>query len=893
MPDEIGSQSTDFMTGFQPKKSSAFGRIWKYILVRFATLAVMVVLGVFISIVVINYGGQLDKIYQAAIIEATPRLAPHVPNASPEEIAKIVAQFRWDWEERLGLHEPFLVRCIRWTGEALVFNTQDPMGTGNLGGEDLKTLQGVLTRFPKTLLLVGTTNLLIFLVSLSFGLYLSRRPGKWIDRLMGALVPLSSIPNWAFGILLTAILAWQLNILPAQGTYDMFPPKVPIGYVWIVFKHMILPMLALFFSVFFQLVYSWRSLFLLTAGEDYVELARAKGLPEKMVQKRYLIRPTMPYIITSFALIFLSMWQGIIILERFFNWEGIGQYFQYALMAGSSSPSAKLEMATLIVVFIYLLAGTMLFLDIVYVLVDPRIKIGGQEKTLRTSTREKFHISGLFAKRENPQSEEFVYASTPPPLKIPLSVRLKEISKKFQRDLRGLKGIMEQVMKLPTAIAGVGILVVFLLLMGYALIFIPKERAISLWSPVTGEVSDNPKLVQPVWTNLFRRTPYPKSIIMDSNDPGVQKQRLFAPDVVNLDRYTFRLNYTSDAFPQDLAIRLSTEFKTYASLVTFTWITPDGRSYDLGKVTANKDKLFVASQQLPVKLLHLFDLDTRINALGKEAFTPVDSLFATPNMQKIEIAKGFYQLIVNVQNFEPGVTVHVKMILYGKVYGLAGTDGHRRDILVPLLWGIPVALVFGVLGSTLTVLLSLLIAAFGTWKGGWLDGLIQRISEINLVIPAIPFAIMVFYLSNYNIYAVLAVFVLFNIFGASLKNFRAALLQVKDAPYIEAAQAYGASDWRIIWQYLVPYLLPMVIPQWITMIPAYVFLEASLSFFGVFDPVLPTWGKLIYDAFTGGALGGNYYWILEPVGMIVLLGLAFSLLGHALDDILNPRLRKT
>jgi peptide/nickel transport system permease protein len=146
---------------------------------------------------------------------------------------------------------------------------------------------------------------------------------------------------------------------------------------------------------------------------------------------------------------------------------------------------------------------------------------------------------------------------------------------------------------------------------------------------------------------------------------------------------------------------------------------------------------------------------------------------------------------------------------------------------------------------------------------------------------------------NKSIWAVLVVFVIFNVFGSSLKTFRAALLQVKDSPYIEAAQAYGAGDWRIIWHYLVPYLLPMVIPQWITMIPAYVFIEASMSFFGVFDPVLPTWGKVIYDAFTGGALGGNYYWILEPVAMILLLGLAFTLIGSALDDVLNPRLRKS
>jgi peptide/nickel transport system permease protein len=891
MPDEISPQSSDFIPELQPKNTSAFARIWKYIAVRLATLAIMVFVGIFISIVVINYGGQLDKIYEAAIIEAVPKMAVNYPNLTSEEKAKVLDQIHWDMEESLGLHSSFIGRCLRWTAEAMVFNTQDPSGTGRWDGQDQQFLQDVLSRFPKTLLLVGTTNMLVFIASLFLGLYLSKQQGKFLDRLMSGLVPLSSIPNWAFAILLTAIFAWQLNILPAQGMYDMFPPKFPIGYIWIVFKHMILPMAALFLSIFFQLVYSWRSLFLLTAGEDYVELARAKGLPERMIRSRYLIRPTMPYIITSFALIFLSMWQGIIILERFFNWQGIGQYFQMALSAGNSSPLAKLQMTTLIVIFIYLLAITMLFLDIIYVLVDPRIKIGGQEKTLRTVSREKLNLKNLFERKEKPAPNKFTSIQALPGEKPPLSDKVKKVVHQIQQAWLGFKGTSSQVMKKPSAITGVVILIILLMLMGYALIFIPKSTAVSLWSPVNPEVFLNPRLVPPVWTNLFRKSPLPITIIMDSNDQNVEKQILSDPDVVSLDRYTFRFDYSNANFPQDLFLRFNAQFQILASLVTLTWITPDGRTYDLGKLIANNDKLFIVSQDLSVKLTHLYNLDTRINALGKEAFTPVDALFASSNTQKVETARGTYQLIVNVQNFEPDASVHVTMVLYGKVYGLAGTDSNRRDILVPLLWGIPVALVFGVIGATLTVLFSLLIAALGTWKGGWIDGLIQRISEINLVIPAIPLAIMFFFLFNKSIWAVLAVFVIFNVFGSSLKTFRAALLQVKDAPYIEAAQAYGAGDWRIIWNYLVPYLLPMVIPQWITMIPAYVFLEASLSFFGVFDPVLPTWGKLIYDAFTGGALGGNYYWILEPVGMIVLLGLAFSLLGHAMDDVLNPRLR--
>jgi ABC-type dipeptide/oligopeptide/nickel transport system permease component len=207
MPDEISPQSSDFIPELQPKNTSAFARIWKYIAVRLATLAIMVFVGIFISIVVINYGGQLDKIYEAAIIEAVPKMAVNYPNLTSEEKAKVLDQIQWDMEKSLGLHSSFIGRCLRWTAEAMVFNTQDPSGTGRWDGQDQQFLQDVLSRFPKTLLLVGTTNMLVFIASLFLGLYLSKQQGKFLDRLMSGLVPLSSIPNWAFAILLTAIFA--------------------------------------------------------------------------------------------------------------------------------------------------------------------------------------------------------------------------------------------------------------------------------------------------------------------------------------------------------------------------------------------------------------------------------------------------------------------------------------------------------------------------------------------------------------------------------------------------------------------------------------------------------------------------------------------------------------
>jgi peptide/nickel transport system permease protein len=136
------------------------------------------------------------------------------------------------------------------------------------------------------------------------------------------------------------------------------------------------------------------------------------------------------------------------------------------------------------------------------------------------------------------------------------------------------------------------------------------------------------------------------------------------------------------------------------------------------------------------------------------------------------------------------------------------------------------------------------------------------------------------------------VLILLSIFGGAIKNYRAIFLQVKEAPYMEAAKAYGASNTRMIFSYLIPRIIPMLIPQLVVLIPTFVFIETSLAVLGLGDPVLPTWGKIIHNARSNGALyQGLYYWVLEPSLLLMITGLAFSLLGFALDRVFNPRLR--
>jgi peptide/nickel transport system permease protein len=135
---------------------------------------------------------------------------------------------------------------------------------------------------------------------------------------------------------------------------------------------MVLPVLAVLLSAIWSSIYSWRTFFLIYSSEDYVEMAKAKGLSSQDVERRYVLRPTLPTIITSFALMLIAMWQGAIILETVFNWPGLGRLF-YAAINIYDTP----VIVGNTVIYAYLLAVTVFMLDFIYVLVDPRVRIGG------------------------------------------------------------------------------------------------------------------------------------------------------------------------------------------------------------------------------------------------------------------------------------------------------------------------------------------------------------------------------------------------------------------------------------------------------------------------------------------------------------------------------------
>jgi len=445
-----------------------------------------------------------------------------------------------------------------------------------------------------------------------------------------------------------------------------------------------------------------------------------------------------------------------------------------------------------------------------------------------------------------------------------------------------LKNSFREILRYPSAIAGLVVVMFFVAVAVYAMISIPYSKAIALWRGGEEVWYANPKFAPPAWINYFRSQKLPVSFHVNSADGKMEKVVTPGSQNTATIKISHTFDFEADAYPQELMVYFTTTYQDKMPFASISLLTPDGREIRIADTGLGHQQNVRFSQQ-----------DRLINRYGggQQQFV-IQGLFSDPKAATPVPLKGKYQVVITGTTFEAGSDIDADFVFHGQVYGLAGTDMYRRDLMVALLWGTPIALSFGLLASLGISISTLIIAAIGAWYGGWVDELIQRITEVNLVLPFLPILIMIGTFFNRSIWTILGATILLSIFGGGIKAFRATFLQLRESMYIEAARAYGASNMRIIFNYMIPRMIPLLIPGLVSGVAGFVFLEATLAVLGLGDPTLPTWGKIINDADSNAALyRGYYYWILEPAVLLMATGLGFALLGFALDRIFNPRLR--
>ena len=245
------------------------------------------------------------------------------------------------------------------------------------------------------------------------------------------------------------------------------------------------------------------------------------------------------------------------------------------------------------------------------------------------------------------------------------------------------------------------------------------------------------------------------------------------------------------------------------------------------------------------------------------------------------------------------------ILTYGNTFGLLGTDNaasssYPRDVFSTLIYGTQVSLIVGILSAVFGTVIGLFLGLVAGYVGGVTDEIIMRVADLFLVLPTLPLFIILIVALKVTVGAVsmwniIIVLTLLGWMGFA-RSVRSMVLSLRERPFIEAAKAAGAGKFYIISRHILPNVFALVYITLATAVPGAIVTEASLSWLGLGDPRLPSWGKLLYDfqisgvAITRG-LTEYWFWIFPACISIAALATAFILMGYALDEILNPRLR--
>ena len=221
-----------------------------------------------------------------------------------------------------------------------------------------------------------------------------------------------------------------------------------------------------------------------------------------------------------------------------------------------------------------------------------------------------------------------------------------------------------------------------------------------------------------------------------------------------------------------------------------------------------------------------------------------------------------------------------------------GTDDLGRSMWTLTVWGARISLLVGFAATILSMVIGSVIGIVAGYYGGWSDRLLMRITDWFLVIPFLPLAIVLASILGRSLLVIIFVIGVTSWPGTS-RVVRSQVLTVKTRPYVERARALGASDWHLITRHVLPNVFPLIFANTILVVAVAILSETTLSFLGLGDPLQVSWGTILENAFTGGAATINAWWWLVPPGLaIVLIVLAFTMCGYALDEILNPRIRR-
>jgi peptide/nickel transport system permease protein len=221
-----------------------------------------------------------------------------------------------------------------------------------------------------------------------------------------------------------------------------------------------------------------------------------------------------------------------------------------------------------------------------------------------------------------------------------------------------------------------------------------------------------------------------------------------------------------------------------------------------------------------------------------------------------------------------------------------GTDYLGRSVAVQFVYGSRISLFVGLMATVLTIAIGSIVGIVAGFFGRWTDSVLMRITDWFLVIPFLPLAIVLASVLGRNVWNIIFVIGITS-WPSTARIVRSQVLTVKERLYVDRARSLGATRSHVIARHVLPNVSPLILASATLAVPISILTETTLAFLGLGDPTEASWGKTLEESFQRGAISRGAWWYYLPAGVgIVLVVLAFTLFGRALEEILDPRLRE-
>jgi peptide/nickel transport system permease protein len=233
---------------------------------------------------------------------------------------------------------------------------------------------------------------------------------------------------------------------------------------------------------------------------------------------------------------------------------------------------------------------------------------------------------------------------------------------------------------------------------------------------------------------------------------------------------------------------------------------------------------------------------------------------------------------------------------------LLGTDQLGRDMLNLTVHGARISMTIGLMATLITIVIGSLVGIVSGYVGGVVDNILMRLSDFFLVLPTIVLALILApiildiigpeaeFLGIRATLIVIVVVIGLTSWATTARVIRSQVLSLKERMFVDRARVIGSSSLGIMWRHILPNVVNLIVAQSVLTFATAVFTETTLAFIGLGDPNAPSWGEILNSAQSSGAPGlGAWWYIAPPAVSVVLVVLSFTLVGNALDDLLNPR----